>query len=76
MSVKKNTTFEQAIGRLDSIVAELEDGGTTLEQSLKLFGEGAELIGFCEKKLADAKLAIEKLFPEPENKDENDHDGF
>lgn len=61
--MKKNTTFEQAMARLDEIVVALDGGEATLEQSLKLFGEGAELIGLCSGKLEDAKLTIEKLFP-------------
>jgi exodeoxyribonuclease VII small subunit len=50
--------------RLDEIVARLDGGEASLEESLALFGEGAELMAFCEKKLADAKLTVEKLFPE------------
>jgi exodeoxyribonuclease VII small subunit len=64
MPIKKTTTFEQAMSRLDEIVARLDSGEASLEESLALFSEGAELMGFCEKKLADAKLTIEKLFPE------------
>lgn len=62
--MKKNITFEQATGRLDEIVAALERSDIPLEESLKLFGEGAELLAVCEAKLSDAKLKIEKLFPE------------
>lgn len=61
--MKKNMTFEEAMERLDSIVAELDAGETPLEKSLSLYGEGAELLSFCEKKLGDAKLKIETLFP-------------
>lgn len=65
--MKKNTTFEQAMARLDEIVAALDGGEASLEQSLKLFGEGAELIAFCDTKLKDAALTIDKLFPEEED---------
>lgn len=61
--MKKNMTFEQAMGRLDEIVASLGEGDTPLDKSLVLYGEGAELLAFCEKKLEDAKLRIETLFP-------------
>jgi exodeoxyribonuclease VII small subunit len=64
MPIKKTTTFEEAMSRLDEIVARLDGGEASLEESLALFSEGAELMTFCEKKLADAKLTIEKLFPE------------
>lgn len=61
--MKKNLTFEEAMTRLDSIAATLDSGETPLEESLALYGEGAELLAFCEKKLKDAKLKIETLFP-------------
>lgn len=67
--MKKNTTFEQAMSRLDDIVAELDGGEATLEQSLKLFSEGAELISHCSGKLKEAELTIEKLFPEEDADD-------
>lgn len=58
--------------RLDEIVAELDKGEASLDESLQLFGEGAELLGLCEKKLGDAKLKVEKLFPEPKEENEGD----
>ena len=61
--MKKNISFEQAMARLDEIVSKLDSGESTLEESLGLYGEGAELIAFCEKTLEAAKLKIETLFP-------------
>lgn len=61
--MNKNLTFEEAMKRLDDIVAALDSGETPLEESLSLYGEGAELLAFCEKKLKSAKLKIETLFP-------------
>ena len=60
--MKKNMTFEAAMDRLDEIVAALESGRHGLDDSLKLFGEGAELLGFCDKKIESARLTVEKLF--------------
>lgn len=65
--MKKNTTFEQAMRRLDEVVAALESGEAPLEESLKLYAEGAELVAFCNGKLADAKLKMEKLFPKEDS---------
>lgn len=67
--MKKNLSFEEAMERLDAIVATLEAGDTPLEESLKLYGEGAEMLAFCDKKLNDAKLKIETLFPGEEIND-------
>lgn len=70
--MRKNTTFEQAMHRLDEVVATLESGDAPLEQSLKLYAEGAELVAFCSGKLEDAKLKMEKLF----SKEGEDVDGL
>ena len=68
---KKEPTFEQAMARLDEIVSALDGGMVSLDDSLALFSEGAELIAFCNKSLEGAKLTLEQLFPEQDNKDHN-----
>ena len=52
-------TFEQALHRLDEIAERLGDGGTTLEESLALYAEGAGLIERCSRELGEAKLKLE-----------------
>ena len=64
-----NRSFEKYIERLDKIVALLEAGDAGLEESLKLFAEGAELIGVCRETLNSAQLSVEKLFPEGDKND-------
>lgn len=64
MKQELNLSFEEAMKRLDEIAAALESGSEPLERSLELYAEGAGLIALCEKKLKDAKLTIETLFPE------------
>jgi len=59
---KKKITFEQAMARLDEIVAALDGGALSLDDSLALFSEGAELIAFCNSSLEGAKLTIEQIF--------------
>ena len=61
--MSKKVSFEQAIKRLDEITGALDAGDKTLEESLRLYGEGAELIAFCEETLKSAKIKIETLFP-------------
>lgn len=61
--MKKKLTFEQAMDRLDEIVSILDKGDTTLEKSLALYSESAELLAFCNKTLEDASLTVEKVFP-------------
>ena len=51
-------SFEDAIKELESIVSSLEKGDATLEQSLKLFKRGVELVEFCNKKLTEAQGVV------------------
>jgi len=69
MSKKKaQLTFEQAMARLEEITTALDKGALSLDDSLCLFSEGAELIAFCNKSLEGAQLTIEQLFPGVEPK--------
>jgi exodeoxyribonuclease VII small subunit len=54
-------TFEQAIERLETIVAQLESGKCALDESLKLFEEGTKLTAFCAETLKNAEQRIVKL---------------
>ncbi len=57
----KKQTFEQSMQRLEEIVAALEKGEAPLEESLKLFREGTQLIGSCEKALDQAQQQLKIL---------------
>ena len=57
----KNKTFEQSMTRLEEIVRTMERGEASLEESLKLFQEGTELVRACGKLLEDAKLQVSKI---------------
>ena len=54
-------TFETAMARLEEIVALLEGGKCTLDESLKLFEEGARLTAFCNESLKTAEQKITQL---------------
>ena len=54
-------TFEQAMTRLEQIVATLESGRCTLDDSLKLFEEGTKLTALCADQLKTAEQKILKL---------------
>ena len=60
-SKKKELSFEEAFKRLESIVENLEKGESTLEESLKTFEEGMELVKICSQKLNEAEARIQKL---------------
>jgi exodeoxyribonuclease VII small subunit len=53
--------FEAAIAELESIVKKLEEGDSTLEQSLVLYERGVQLSRFCHARLEDAERRIEIL---------------
>jgi len=53
--------FEEAYNQLKELVEKLENSETDLEESLKLFEEGMQLIDFCNKKLEDAENKFKKL---------------
>lgn len=52
-------SFEQARDELVRVVAELEQGAPTLEQSLALWERGEALAARCEEWLAGAKRRLE-----------------
>ncbi len=61
--MNETMTFEQALAKLEKIVARLDDETLPLEQSIQLFSQGAVLVDFCNKTLETAKIKIEELLP-------------
>lgn len=61
-----NKTFEESMTRLEQIVRAMERGDVALEESLKLFQEGTELVHSCQKLLDDAQLQIKKIMTAPD----------
>ena len=58
---QKNKTFEENMGRLEQIVRAMERGDVALEESLKLFQEGTDLVRSCGKLLDEAELQVKKI---------------
>lgn len=52
-------TYEQARDELASVVAALEAGGLTLEESLGLWERGEELARICQSWLDTARARVE-----------------
>lgn len=64
--VKKETaaaepSFEKALAELESLVAKMEDGGLTLEQSLAAHKRGLELARQCRARLDAAQQQVKVL---------------
>lgn len=58
---QQNKTFEESMARLEQIVRAMERGDAPLEESLKLFQEGTELVRSCGKLLEEAQLQVKKI---------------
>lgn len=58
---QQNKTFEENMHRLEQIVRTMERGDVPLEESLKLFQEGTELVRCCGKLLDEAELQVKKI---------------
>lgn len=58
---EQNMTFEQSMTRLEQIVRAMERGEVPLEESLKLFQEGTELVRKCNTLLENAQLQVKKI---------------
>ena len=63
---EKNKSFEQNMARLEQIVRAMERGDVALEESLKLFQEGTELVRSCGKLLDEAQLQVKKIMTAPD----------
>ena len=57
----KKLTFEQSMSRLEEIVGKLEQGECGLDESLKLFEEGAKLAASCNQMLDQAEQKVDLL---------------
>lgn len=64
--MSKKITFEAAMERLEQIVRTMERGDAQLDESLKLFQEGTELVRNCSKMLEEAELQIKKVMTAPD----------
>lgn len=54
-------TFESALAELEKLVASMESGKLTLEQSLAAHQRGLELAKFCQSTLAQAQQQVRVL---------------
>ncbi len=54
-------TFEEALGRLEAVVAQLEAGEMPLEEALRAFEEGVRLARACAARLEVAEQRVRLL---------------
>lgn len=63
---EKELSFEDALKRLDEIVRGLEKGDVSLNDSMRLFEEGTELIRRCTGMLDQAEQQVVRLRKGPD----------
>ena len=63
---EQETSFEAALKRLDEIVRQMEQGNSSLEDSLRLFEEGTDLVRQCGAQLDQEEQKIVRLMKGPD----------
>lgn len=58
---QEGLSFEKALAELEKVVAQMEGGELSLEQSLAAHRRGLELAAFCQEKLATAEQQVKVL---------------
>jgi len=58
---QKTVSFEAATAELEQLVADMEAGKLSLEDSLAAYKRGAELLTFCRTRLDDAQQQVRVL---------------
>ena len=56
-------TFEQALQELEDVIARLEAGAGTLDETMALFERGQKLVALCGAALDGAELRLSQLKP-------------
>lgn len=69
---EKKMKFQDAMNRLDEIVALLNNSSLELEEAMKYFEEGLALSKQCEKQLKEFENKMDQLMVTKENDDESD----
>ena len=57
----ENITYEQAMKKLEKLVAKLEKGDLPLEDTVKLYDDATKLTGYCSALLNNAEAKITEL---------------
>lgn len=61
----ENLTFEAALGELEQLVAQLESGRASLEDSITLYERGAKLKAHCDERIKSAQMRVDQIVETP-----------
>jgi exodeoxyribonuclease VII, small subunit len=67
MGEPSQINFEDALAELEAIVRRLEEGSGTLDDAIAAYERGAMLKRYCEVRLQEAQLRIEKIVLGPDS---------
>ena len=70
--MEKEINFEESLKRLEEIVTKLEEGKSSLDESLKLYEEGVGLAVALQKKLKEVEVQTVKIFENGKEEDFNE----
>ena len=67
LSLEQNDiTLEEALTRLEEIVATMDSETIDLEQSIELFKEGMELTNYCRQQITEAEQKVNQVLEDAE----------
>ena len=58
MAAKKKLTFEEQLAAVEELIGRMEEGGLSLEESMKRYEEGVAMLASMEKELASASQRL------------------
>jgi len=61
MDLADKLTFEEAFARVEEITQILSLPNTAVDEMVKLYQEASVLLAFCQQKLAEAKLEVDRV---------------
>jgi exodeoxyribonuclease VII small subunit len=70
----ENMDFEKAMQELETLVAKMENGDLSLEESLKHFEQGVKLTRQCQQSLKNAEQKVAILMKKDKNSSLSDFD--
>lgn len=74
MASTKTVSFEQNLASLETLVAQLESGELSLDESLKQFEQGVALTRACQESLAKAEQKVQILMAKDNQESLQDFD--
>ncbi len=61
LTPEEELSFEEALARLEQVVRSLEQGELGLEESLRLYEMGTQLVALCTRRLDEAEGRLARL---------------